>query len=111
SLRLNSFPTSHFLFSLLVSSFPFLPWLTKGVLCLSFRRSTTTCVLTPTYWEIAFFRNIPRCTGSMTLYLRGSLGCCGNHFPRRPSPSWGWPNAGGRREPAWWLRNAARGKH
>ena len=31
-------------------------------------------------------------------------------FPRKPSRSWGWPDAGRRREPAWWSPNAAPAK-
>ena len=29
----------------------------------------------------------------------------------RPSPLWEWPNAGRRREPPWWSRNAEPGRH
>ncbi len=32
-------------------------------------------------------------------------------FLHRPSPSWGSPNAGRRREPPWWSRNAEPGRH
>jgi len=49
----------------------FLPH-TRGFPCLSYRPSTTTCVLTPVFWVSAFFRSIRDFTNSMTQFRRGS---------------------------------------
>ena len=51
-------------------------------------------------------RSIQRSTNSTIQFPLGLKGCCEHLFQHRPSPLWESPNAGSRRGPPWWSRNA-----
>ena len=61
--------------------------------------------------ENAFSGSIQRSTDSTMQFPLGLKDCYERLSLRRPSPLWGSPNVGSRREPPWWSRNAVPARH
>ena len=62
-------------------------------------------------WETVFSRSIRRSTNSTMRFQLGLKGCYERLSPHRPSPSWGWPNAGSRHGRRWWSPSAVPARH